>query len=142
MRIQVHFTSCGPRLSGGHPRAQSCPFSSSCPGVPRACPVHLLKMACLALSPPDPHYDVPLAHFWISRTWHCARKGGGTHWYLPSASPFQVLAQGHVSSSQAVATGLDGSPGLVPHCSHPPEIQPQYCCSARHLNTEHHSRSS
>ncbi|OWK15559.1 hypothetical protein Celaphus_00004203 [Cervus elaphus hippelaphus] len=48
-----------------------------------------------------------------------------------------VLAQGHVNSNQAVATGLYGSPDLVPHCSHPPEIQPQYCCS-EYLDAIHH----
>ena len=127
MHVRVRFTSCDPGLSGGHRHAQSCPFSSSCLGVPRAFPVHFLKMARLcALSPPDPP-----AHFCISRAWHCARQGGGTHWYLSSALPFQVLVQGHVNSSQAVATGLHRSPGLVPHCSHPPEIQPQCGYSAR-----------
>lgn len=108
MHVRVRFTSCGPGLSGGHRHAQSCPFSSSCLGVPRAFPVHFLKMARLcALSPPDPP-----AHFCISRACHCARQGGGTHWYLSSALPFRVLVQGHVNSSQAVATGLHRSPGL------------------------------
>lgn len=118
--------------------AQRRPLCSP-PGTPRACPVRLLRMACRCAQLWSLVRTLPPACNYIPSAEGSAGLGGHPLWYLTSASPFWVLAQGHRAYIRTVVTGglLSLSCSFTPHV--PSETWPPRCCCGDVSSTEHHS---
>lgn len=119
--------------------ARLCPFSRPLQGPPRACPVHLLRIACRCAQLWSLARTLPLARSYTPSAECRAGLGGGPLRSPPRALPFWGLAQGHGASCQDRRNCGTALLFLLLHAPRSLRNWASSCCWGSVPRTEHHS---